>query len=185
MYAKQLSLSHLVLEPYQMLTAKKTTLVTFLLQNEGNWDAHFKRASRITKSSVRATSHLSVRLTAMHVTVNEVPSHLCKILTLIIVKTYLQAGKRRYRIARSPVVTCYNSAKPPAISKSVRKLPKTHSFSAGRTSRNGLYSWDNANFSAWTRLFFSSSVLYLKMIMHNIFSIKRVGYYQWPLTLDA
>ena len=35
-------------------------------------------------------------------------------------------------------ITCYNSAKPPETSKSVRKRPKTHSFSAGRTSRNGL-----------------------------------------------
>ena len=38
----------------------------------------------------RAISHLNVRLTVMHVTVNEVSSHLYKILTLIIVKTYLQ-----------------------------------------------------------------------------------------------
>ena len=44
---------------------------------------------------VRATSHLSERLTAKRVTVNEVSSHLCtcKILTLIIVKTYLQTGR--------------------------------------------------------------------------------------------
>ena len=39
---------------------------------------------------LRATSHLSLRLTVMCVTVNEVSSHLCKILILIIVKTYLQ-----------------------------------------------------------------------------------------------
>ena len=54
----------------------------------------------------------------MRVTLNEVSSHLCKILTLIIVKTYLQTGRRRYRIARRTVVTCYNSAKPPETSKS-------------------------------------------------------------------
>ena len=47
---------------------------------------------------------LSVTLTAIRVTVNEVSSHLCKILTLIIVKKYLQTGRRRYRIARLPVV---------------------------------------------------------------------------------
>ena len=36
----------------------------------------------------------------MRVTVDEVSSHLCKILTLIMVETYLQTGRRRYRIAR-------------------------------------------------------------------------------------
>ena len=86
---------------------------------------------------VRATSHLTMRLTAMRMTVHEVSSHLCKILTLIIVKTYLQKGRRHYRIARRPVVTCYNSAKPPKTSKSVRKRPKTHLFSARRASING------------------------------------------------
>ena len=45
-------------------------------------------------------------------------------------------------------VTCYNSAKPLETSKSVRKRPEIHSFSAGRTSRNGPYNGDNANFSA-------------------------------------
>ena len=74
----------------------------------------------------------------MRVTVKEVSSHLCKIVTLIIVKTYLQKGRRRYRLARRLVVTCYNSAKPPETSKSVRKRPKRHSFSAGRTNKNGL-----------------------------------------------
>ena len=54
----------------------------------------------------RTTSHLSVRLTAMLVTVNEVSSHLCKMLTLVIVKIYLQTGRRRYRIAGRPVVAC-------------------------------------------------------------------------------
>ena len=39
----------------------------------------------------------------MRMTVNEVSSHLCKILILIIVKTYLQTGQKRYRIARCPV----------------------------------------------------------------------------------
>ena len=39
---------------------------------------------------LKATSHLSVSLTAMRMTINEVSSHLCKILTLIIVETYLQ-----------------------------------------------------------------------------------------------
>ena len=67
-------------------------------------------------------------ITAMGVTVNEVSSQLCKILTLIIVKTYLQTGRRRHRIARRSVVTCYNSVKPPETSQSVRKRPKTHSF---------------------------------------------------------
>ena len=85
----------------------------------------------------------------MQVTVNDVSSHLCKILTLIIiVKTCLQTGRRRYRIARRPVVTRYNSEKPPETSKSVRKRPKMPSFSAGRRSRNDLYNRDNANFSA-------------------------------------
>ena len=50
-------------------------------------------AEKDTKVSIRATSHLSMRLTAMHVTVNEVSSHSCKILTLIVVKTYLQTGR--------------------------------------------------------------------------------------------
>ena len=65
----------------------------------------FWKFQEVSQSS-KATSHLSVRLTAMRVTVNEVSSDLCKILTLIIVKTYLQTGQRRYRIARCPVVTC-------------------------------------------------------------------------------
>ena len=86
-----------------------------------------------------ATSHLSVRVTAMHVTVNEVSSHLCKILTLIIVKTYLQTGPRRYRIARRPIVTYYNSAKPNTV-KSFRKRPKLTAFVFRWTqNRNGLY----------------------------------------------
>ena len=84
----------------------------------------------------------------MRVTVNDVSLHLCKILTLIMVKTYLQTRQRRYCIARRPVVTCYNSAKPYETSISVCKRSKTHSFSAGRTSRNGLDGGDNANFSA-------------------------------------
>ena len=45
----------------------------------------------------------SVRLAAMHVTVNEVSSLLCEILTLIIIKTYLQTEWRRYCITRRPV----------------------------------------------------------------------------------
>ena len=57
-------------------------------------------------ADIKATSHLKVRITVMRVTVNEVSSHLCKILTIIIVKTYLQTGKIRYFIARRPVVTC-------------------------------------------------------------------------------
>ena len=32
-------------------------------------------------------------------------------------------------IARRLLVTCYNSAKPPETSRSVRERPKTHSFS--------------------------------------------------------
>ena len=39
---------------------------------------------------IKVTSHLSVKLTAIRVTVNEVSSHLCKVLTLIIVRAYLQ-----------------------------------------------------------------------------------------------
>ena len=37
------------------------------------------------RTVIRATSHLSVRLTSMHMFGNEVSSHLCQILTLIIV----------------------------------------------------------------------------------------------------
>ena len=74
----------------------------------------------------------------MHVTVNEVSSHLCKILTLIMVKTYLQTGQRCYHIARCSVVTCYNSAKALETYKSICKHPKMHLFSAGSTSRSGL-----------------------------------------------
>ena len=106
----------------------------------------------------KATSYLSVRLTAIRVAVNEVSSHLCKTLTLIMLKTYLQTRRRRYSIAQRPVVTCYNSAKPPETSKNFRKRPKMHSFSTGRTSRNGLYSWDNAKFSAWAPLLSFSNV---------------------------
>ena len=80
---------------------------------------------------LRATSHLSVRLTAMRVTVNEVSSDLCEILTLIIVKIYLQTVRRRYRIARRSVVTCYNSAKPLETSKRARKRPKSIRFPLG------------------------------------------------------
>ena len=97
------------------------------------------RLRNTCESAFRATSHLSVKLTGMRMTVNDVSSHLYKILTLIIVKIYLQAGWRHWRITRRPVVTCYNSAKPPETSKSVVKHPKEHSCSAGRTRRNGLY----------------------------------------------
>ena len=83
---------------------------------------------------VGATSHEGVRLTAMRVTVNEISSHLCNILTQIMVRTYLETGQRLRRITRRPVVTCYNSAKPPETSKCVHKRPKTHSFSGGRAS---------------------------------------------------
>ena len=41
----------------------------------------------------RATSHLGTRLTEMRMTVNEVSSHSCRILTPIIIKTYLQIGE--------------------------------------------------------------------------------------------
>ena len=78
--------------------------------------------------SLKATFHLNVRLTEMRVTVNEVSSYLCKILTLIRVKTDLQTERRRYRIARRPVVTCYNSAKPPETSKNFCKRPKSIRF---------------------------------------------------------
>ena len=74
----------------------------------------------------------------MRMTVNKVSSDLWKILPLTIVKTYLQAGRGGYGIARRPVVTCYNSAKPPETSKNFRKRPKPYSFSAGHTSSNGL-----------------------------------------------
>ena len=77
---------------------------------------------------LKATSHLSVRLTAMRVTVNEVPSHLCKILTLIIVKTYLQTWRRRYCIARRPVVTCYNPATARETSKTSLSVQKRIRF---------------------------------------------------------
>ena len=70
----------------------------------------------------------------MRVIVNEVSLHLCKILTLIIVKTYLQTERRLYRIVRRSVVACYNFAKPSETSKSVCKHSETHSFFAGRTS---------------------------------------------------
>ena len=40
----------------------------------------------------------------MSMTVNEVSSHLCKMLTRIIVKTYLQTGQRRYCIAQRSFV---------------------------------------------------------------------------------
>ena len=79
-------------------------------------DRLLSAAASICSRSLRATSHLSARLTAMCVTVNEVSSHLCKILTIIMVKTYLQTGRKRCRIARRLVVTCYNSAKPPETS---------------------------------------------------------------------
>ena len=45
----------------------------------------------------------------------------------------------RLRITHTPRRPVVNSAKPPESSKNVRKRPKTHSFSAGRASRNGLY----------------------------------------------
>ena len=45
----------------------------------------------------------------MCVTVSEILSHLCKILTPVIVKTYPQTGRRRYLIARRPVVKGYFS----------------------------------------------------------------------------
>ena len=61
----------------------------------------------------------------MRVTLNVVSSHLRKILTVIVVKTYLQTGRRRYQIARRP---CYNSAKPPETSKSIRKRQKRIRF---------------------------------------------------------
>ena len=48
---------------------------------------------KLTYVDVIATSHLSVRLTAMRVTVDGVSINLCKISTLIIVKTYLQTGE--------------------------------------------------------------------------------------------
>ena len=84
----------------------------------------------------------------MHVTVNGVSSHLCKIVKLIIVQTYLQTEWKRYRITRRSDVTSYSTAKPPETSTSVIKGPKTHSFSTPRKSRNGLYNNNNANFSA-------------------------------------
>ena len=75
----------------------------------------------------------------MRATVNEVSSNLSKILTQVTVKTYLQTGRRPYRISRRPVVTGCNSGKPPGTSKNVSKRPKTHLFSAGHAGRNGLY----------------------------------------------
>ena len=72
-----------------------------------------------------------------------------------------------------------------------QQRPKTHSFSFGRTRRNGLYTWDNANFSAWALLFFSSNVVSAKMIMHNIFRVREQVIingrsrltYKWEVTL--
>ena len=64
----------------------------------------------------------------MRVTVNEVSSNLCKILTLIIDTKFLQTGRRRYCIAQRPVVTYHNSAKPPETSKSVLNVQKRIRF---------------------------------------------------------
>ena len=55
------------------------------------------------------TSHLSVRLSAMRVIVNDVSSHLCKILTLLNNGQNISADRKEdetYRIARRPVVIC-------------------------------------------------------------------------------
>ena len=49
---------------------------------------------------VEATSHVGMRLKAMRVTVNEVSSHLCNILTEIMVRTYLETGQRLHCITR-------------------------------------------------------------------------------------
>ena len=74
----------------------------------------------------------------MCMTVNEVSSLLCKILTLIIVK-HTCRQERRYHIPRRIVETCYNSAKPPENFQNLAEVQKTDSISTGRTSRNGLY----------------------------------------------
>ena len=75
----------------------------------------------------------------MRMTFSEVWSHLYKILTLIIVKTYLQTGWRLYCIAQRLLVTCYNSAKPSETSKSANKRPKMHSFPLDAQVENDLY----------------------------------------------
>ena len=107
----------------------------------------------------------------MRVTLNEVSSHLFRILTLIIVKTYLQTGRSLYRIARRAVVTCYNSAKLPETPKNFRKCPKTHSFSAGSTTRNGLVEMI-PNFQHKHPYSPFLTCFKYKMIMYNIFRIK-------------
>ena len=62
----------------------------------------------------------------MPVTANEVLSHLCKILTLIIVKTYLQTIRRGYRVAQR--LACYNSAKAPETPKPYVNVQKRIRF---------------------------------------------------------
>ena len=97
------------------------------------WTEASKRFTRFSSFRIYHQGHLSLismSLTAMCVTINGVSSHLCKILTPIIVKTYLQTRWRRYRIAPRTVVSptlqlCKSSWNFP---KSVRKRPKTHSF---------------------------------------------------------
>ena len=123
-------------KPYERVSP---ILVTLTSHSDSNYERSNISFKENKPDGVDPNSHLSVKLTAMRVTVNEVSSHLCKILTLIIVETYFQTGRRRYCIVRGPIVACYTSAKPPETPKSVCKHPKTHSFSARRTSRNGLY----------------------------------------------
>ena len=62
----------------------------------------------------------------MRVTVNEVSSHLCKMLTQS--KHICRQDGDATTSHQRPVVTCYNSAKPPETYKSVRKRPKRIRF---------------------------------------------------------
>ena len=67
----------------------------------------FLHGAQVQLAFIRATSYLNVRLTVICVTVNKVSSNCCKIIRLIIVKTYLQTGEAlSHHIARRPVVTC-------------------------------------------------------------------------------
>ena len=73
-----------------MLTFKQS----YLVKNKSWRLLHEEKFERKAEALVKAISHLNVSLTAMCVALNEVSSHLCKILTLVIVKIYLQTGAR-------------------------------------------------------------------------------------------
>ena len=52
---------------------------------------------------------------------------------------HFRFGRIRLPDTSESALTGHNSAKPPEAFKNFLKRPKTHTFSAGRTSRNGLY----------------------------------------------